>query len=117
MRGARWIAEHRIVDAQRRGEFDALPNHGKPLPDDALVGLDEETRSDAVIQRAVGAASLEVMLMRQLADMREALRALPDGPERDELAQKVRDLSVRVSVLHEVNGHRLLAHPERVRLP
>lgn len=39
-----WLAEQRIQEAMRSGEFANLPGHGKPLELEDLSGVPEDLR-------------------------------------------------------------------------
>ena len=107
-----WVlAEQMIADAERRGELKNLPGEGKPLAVDQLQGLDEDARFDAQLRRTTGGASLELELRKEIAALRERLDAeqMTDA-DRSELKQKLVDKVVQLSIVHESNGHRLLAN-------
>lgn len=105
------IAELVMREAARRGDLDNLPGKGTPQAHDALVGLDEVARLDAILRATTGGASVELELRREVAALREQL-ADPglDDATRAELKSRLTDKAVRLSVVHESNGHPLLAN-------
>ena len=48
------LAEEKIVAAMQRGEFNALPGAGKPLPADNLPGVPEELRLACKVLKNAG---------------------------------------------------------------
>jgi hypothetical protein len=107
-----WLmAEHAIRQAERRGDLENLPGKGQPLALDALAGLDEDARLDATLRKTTGGADLELDLRTEAARLRERL----DDPTLDDatratLKATLTDVVVRLSIVHEANGHRLLAN-------
>lgn len=107
-----WLLAEQIArEAARRGVFDDLPGRGQPQVLDALAGLDEDARLDATLRATTGAAGLELELRREVAALRERLEAPGlDATARAALRQELVDKCVRLSIVHESNGHRLLAN-------
>lgn len=107
-----WLmAEHAIRQAERRGDLDHLPGKGEPLALDALAGLDDDARLDATLRKTTGGADLELDLRKEAARLREALDAPDlDDATRATLKATLTDVVVRLSIVHEANGHRLLAN-------
>lgn len=104
------LVEHIVAAAERRGELQNLPGAGRPQHDE-LAGLDEDARLDAILGRSGGGASLEVDLRREVAELRAQLAAFAgDDVDRAALRQQLIDRCVRLSVVHEARGHRLLAN-------
>lgn len=70
------LAEERIKEAQGRGEFDHLPGAGKPLPEeDDLAGVEPSLRMACRILKNAGYVPEEVLLRREIADIRQLLQA------------------------------------------
>ncbi len=102
------LVEARIKEAESRGVFDDLPGKGKPLPKDPLEGLPYEERMAALIHRCVGGAPEEVELIREIAELKDAIAAEQDqtkiGKMRETLAKK----SMRLAILFESSGRGVL---------
>lgn len=79
------LAEQRIADALARGELDNLPGAGKPLEfdDDPLVS--PEQRMINRILKNAGFTPREVLLRREVAELRQKIEAMPPGQQRDAL--------------------------------
>lgn len=90
------LAEQRIVDALRRGEFDHLPGAGRPLDlaDDPLVPA-ERRMMDHILKNA-GVAPAEIGLRREIAALRTEIATLPAGAARDELRRRLAWLILRL---------------------
>lgn len=82
------LAEQRIVEAIRRGEFDNLPGAGQPLDlaEDPLVSA--EQRMVNRILKNSGFVPTEVTLRREIAALRGEL-ATTVGEERERLRQRL----------------------------
>ncbi|MCK9985985.1 MAG: hypothetical protein AzoDbin1_02457 [Azoarcus sp.] len=75
------LAEQRIADAIRRGDFDRLPGAGKPLVfDDEPFQSPEQRMANRILKNA-GFVPQEVLLRREIAALREALAHAGEGGE------------------------------------
>jgi len=110
------LAEARIQEAAARGDFDNLPGKGKPLPEDDLAGLPYEDRIAAIIHRTAGSAPEEVQLIRECAELREALAAATDPAERARLEAELQKKTTRLAILFEASGWNVLVHSDLTRL-
>jgi hypothetical protein len=63
------LVESRIRDAQARGEFDALPGAGRPLPEEDLTGVPPDLRVAFRILKNAGVVPSEVEALRDLDSM------------------------------------------------
>jgi hypothetical protein len=82
------LAEQRIAEAERRGEFQHLPGAGRPLvfADDAMLSP-EERMANKILKNA-GLTPREILLRRELAHLRDEIAQLPEGPRRTELQHR-----------------------------
>lgn len=89
------IAEERIQEAIRRGEFDHLPGAGKPLEldDDRLVPA--EVRIAYRILKNSGYVPPEVLERREIAELEATLPKL-ENAERTRALQKLQLLRTRL---------------------
>ncbi|WP_039839023.1 DUF1992 domain-containing protein, partial [Paenibacillus sonchi] len=60
-----WLAEQRIQEAMRSGEFDKLPGHGKPLELEDLSGVPDELRMSFKIMKNAGLLPEEITLRKE----------------------------------------------------
>ena len=84
------LAERKILEAMRRGEFDNLPGAGKPLrmEDDSMVPA--ELRAAYRILKNAGCLPPELELRKEILTLRDLLRAVENEEER---SRKVRELN------------------------
>lgn len=104
------LVEARIAEAASRGVLDNLPGAGKPLDLDDLAGLSHDERVEALLLRSLGGPPEEVELMKEIAALREQLSKGPPEAERARIERRLRDQSLRLSVLFERSGRFLLAN-------
>jgi hypothetical protein len=82
------LAEQRIAEAERRGEFADLPGAGQPLAFDDDAMLSPEQRMANRVLKNAGFTPREVLLRRELAALREELAHIPDGLQRQECLRR-----------------------------
>ncbi|UQA58465.1 DUF1992 domain-containing protein [Polyangium aurulentum] len=104
------LVEARIQEAAARGAFDDLPGKGKPLPRDTLEGLASEERMAALIHRSAGSAPEEVELIREIAELREALAAAQAPAEKKRIEAELQKKTTRLTILFEASGRNVLVH-------
>jgi len=101
------LAEERIREAQANGELDNLPGAGKPLPEEAdLAGVAPSLRMACRILKNAGYVPEEVLLRREIADIRQLLQAGLVGEEHS--AEVRRRLLVLSERLGQLRGGNLL---------
>ena len=90
------VAEERIQEAIRRGDFDALPGAGKPLDldDDPLVPA--EVRAANRILKNAGLVPVEVLERREIAELEAGLSSLRDTGERSRALSRLALLRLRL---------------------
>jgi hypothetical protein len=100
------IAEERIQEALRRGDFDRLPGMGRPLDldDDSLIA--PEMRTACRILKNAGLVPAEVLERKEIARLEALLPAVEDVAERCRALQKLALLRTR---LGDCGGVRLPA--------
>lgn len=90
------LAEQRIADALRRGEFDHLPGAGRPLVFDDEPLLSAEQRMANHILRNAGVAPPEIGLRKEIAALRSRLETL-QGEERERVRRELGLLILRLA--------------------
>jgi hypothetical protein len=90
------LAEQRIVEAQRRGEFDDLPGAGRPLAldDDPLVP--EELRGAYRILKNAGYVPPEAAMLRDIRELERLIDRTPAGEQRRHAVLKLDLLRARL---------------------
>jgi DnaJ homologue, subfamily C, member 28, conserved domain len=90
------VAEERIQEAMRRGDFDNLPGAGRPLllDDDPLVPA--EVRAAHRILKNAGLVPVEILERREIADLETRLPSLKDDSERSRVLSRLALLRLRL---------------------
>ncbi|WP_342566058.1 DnaJ family domain-containing protein [Paenibacillus sp. FSL R7-0345] len=83
-----WLAEQRIQEAMRNGEFADLPGHGKPLELEDLSGVPEELRMSFKIMKNAGVLPEELTLRAECVTLEELLAACRRSGNADSAEQK-----------------------------
>jgi hypothetical protein len=81
------IIEERILQAQRRGDFENLPGSGKPLEIEDDSHIPEDLRLAYKILKNAGCIPPEIELKKEIHQTRDLLAAM------DDMAQKYRTLT------------------------
>jgi len=106
------IAEERIAEAIRRGDFDNLPGAGKPLAldDDPLVP--HEVRAMYRVVKNAGFVPPEILERREANSLEALIPTLADAGQR---ARAIARLAVLRTRLGSVRGSRLTANRQYTR--
>jgi hypothetical protein len=75
------LAEQRILEALRNGDFDHLPGAGRPLVFEDETFVSPEQRMANHILRNAGFAPPEIGLRREIARLRVKIAGLEEGSE------------------------------------
>ncbi len=93
----RRIAEERIREAMERGEFDHLPNRGRPLNMDDDHGVPEDLRIAYRVLKNAGCLPPELELRREILSLRELIDSIDDDKER---LRRIRQLNFNLLKLN-----------------
>jgi hypothetical protein len=105
------LAERRIVEAQARGEFDALPGAGRPLALDEDLLVPEEERVACRILRNAGFIPPEVETRREISSLTSEARESADAATRLRAMRKLQALTLALSESRAGRFRGLLAEP------
>ncbi len=97
----RRIAEERIRGAMARGEFDNLPNRGKPLNLDQDSGIPEDLRMAHKILKNAGCLPPELELRREICSLRELMQGVDDDEAR---RRQMRQLNMKLLKLNTLRS-------------
>ncbi len=91
------LAESRIAEAQRRGDFDDLPGAGAPLhlDDDSLVP--PEWRMAYRVLHNAGCLPPEMLRRKQVMDLEMLIADLADSEERRRACRRLQALRLAMS--------------------
>ncbi|MDR3270195.1 MAG: DUF1992 domain-containing protein [Peptococcaceae bacterium] len=97
----RQIAEDRIKEAMRNGEFDNLP-YGKPLDLDAWASLPPETRAGYMLLKSTGFIPEEVQMLKEIGELKEQLAGCAREEEKGVLSKKLIEKQLKFDVMMEM---------------
>lgn len=95
------IVESLIKEAQARGEFDNLPGKGKPIDLSAYFETPEEVRMAQSVLKNAGMTSPEVLLLNEIAELRQALGTVTDEGKKHEIQKKIQDKQMEFNLMME----------------
>ena len=93
------IAEQRILEAQRNGEFDNLPGKGKPLELEDLSGVPEDLRIGYHVLKNAHVLPPEAELIKDIHTLEDLLKHVEDEGERRALAKSIQWKVIRLDML------------------
>jgi hypothetical protein len=96
------IAEDRIQEAMRNGEFDNLPSQGKPINLDYWASLPEGIRAGLMVLKNAGFMPEEVQLLKDIGDLREKLASCPDPKEQRSICKELEETKLRYNLIVEL---------------
>lgn len=98
------VADEKIREAMRRGEFDDLPGKGKPLPPDNMAGVPEELRLGFKMLKNAGMLPEEMLLRKEMVTLEDLLATCRDAGERVKLRRELSAKQLRYQSLMTSRG-------------
>lgn len=93
--------EELIKQAIARGEFDNLKGTGQPLDLNTYFDAPEDLRMGYAMLKGGGFVPEEAQLLKDIAALREELRACTEESRREELSKAIREKNLSYSLLME----------------
>jgi hypothetical protein len=93
------IAEQRILEAQRNGDFDNLPGKGKPLQLEDLSWVPEDLRIAYHLLKNAHVLPPEAELLKDIHTLEDLLKHIEDEGERRALAKSIQWKVIRLDML------------------
>ena len=93
------LAEQRILEAQRRGEFDDLPGKGKPLELEDLTWVPDELRIGYIVLKNAHVLPPEAELLKDIHILEDLLKHVDEEGERKALAKSLQWKVIRLDML------------------
>jgi hypothetical protein len=93
------VAEQRIIEAQRKGEFDNLPGKGKPLELEDLSWVPQDLRIGYKILKNAHVLPPEAELLKDIHTLEDLLKHVEDEGQRQSLAKSIQWKMVRLDLL------------------
>ncbi|HLO32935.1 MAG TPA: DUF1992 domain-containing protein [Anaerolineales bacterium] len=95
------IVDAMIKEAMERGEFDNLPGKGKPVDLTEYFETPEEVRLTYSVLKNAGMKSHEVELLKQIAELKQALAAALDQQKKQEIESQIRQKQIEFNLILE----------------
>lgn len=95
------IVEALIKEAQERGEFDNLPGKGKPIDLTTYFETPEEVRLAQSVLKNAGMISPEVVLLKEIAELRQMLAAVTDEMKKQEIRKRIEQKQIEFNLMME----------------
>ena len=93
------LAEQRILEAQRKGEFDDLPGKGKPLELEDLSWVPDELRIGYMVLKNAHILPPEAELLKDIHTLDDLLKHVEDEGQRKSLAKSLQWKVIRLDML------------------
>jgi hypothetical protein len=95
------IVEALIKEAQERGEFDNLPGKGKPIDLTTYFETPEEMRQAQSVLKNAGMTSPEVLLLKEIAELRQLQEAVTDEAKKQEIRKQIDHKQMEFNLMME----------------
>jgi hypothetical protein len=100
----RTLAEEKIREAMRKGEFDNLPGAGKPLPPDDMDNVPEELRVGYKLLKNAGILPEEMQLRKEMITLGDLISACQNDTERKKLQGQLSAKKLRYQAIMSERG-------------
>ena len=97
------LAEARIEDAMRAGEFEELPGQGERIPQEPVTLVPDDLRTAYRLLRNAGFVPPEVSLLREISEVEELMAGMECGELRTRAVKRLNLLRAQLGV----RGYRL----------
>uniref|UniRef100_C5D593 DnaJ homologue subfamily C member 28 conserved domain-containing protein n=1 Tax=Geobacillus sp. (strain WCH70) TaxID=471223 RepID=C5D593_GEOSW len=112
------VAEDKIREAMKNGEFDNLPGFGKPLELEDLSHIPEDLRIGYLMLKNAGYVSEEIEIKKDLMTLEDLLRCCEDEDEKEKLKKKLNEKLLRWNALmkkrNKTNSQALRDYQRRI---
>ena len=95
------IVEALIKEAQERGEFDNLPGRGKPIDLSDYFETPEDVRLAQSVLKNAGMRSPEVMLLKEIAELRHLLVGIADAEKKAGIHKQIQEKQIEFNIMME----------------
>jgi len=95
------LAERKIADAIRNGEFDNLPGSGRPIDLEDYFKTPEDRRLAYGLLKSANLVPEEVELLAEIARLDEQAAAEPALKARNTLRRKAESLRLKLAIMKE----------------
>ncbi|MCQ6281125.1 DnaJ family domain-containing protein [Bacillus sp. EB600] len=98
------LAEEKIKQAYKDGEFDNLPGMGKPLNFEDMSGVPEELRMAYRIMKNAGYTEEEKAFRKELMTIEDLIKKCNDDHEKESLQKQLNEKLLRFNRLLSKRG-------------
>ncbi|HHW42910.1 DUF1992 domain-containing protein [Desulfofundulus thermobenzoicus] len=95
------LAEEKIREAMRRGEFANLAGKGRPLEVDDLSHVPEELRAGYIILKNAGVLPEEMQLKKEMVTLQQLIDCCYEEEQKTGLKKKLTEKMLRFNMLME----------------
>jgi len=95
------IAEEKIREAIRNGEFDNLPGKGKPLQLEDLSRVPPELRASYIVLKNAGVLPEELQIKKEIINLQRLLECCMEENEKMEMRRNLNEKVMRFEMLME----------------
>ncbi|AET69522.1 protein of unknown function (DUF1992) [Desulfosporosinus orientis DSM 765] len=96
------LAEDRIQQAMRNGEFDNLPSRGKPINLDYWASLPQEIRAGYMVLKNGGFVPEEVQLLKEINEFQEQLASCTEPEFKVTVTKKLQETQLKYDLILEL---------------
>ncbi len=96
------IAEQKIQEAIKKGDFDNIPGKGKPLHLDDDIRVPEDLRLVYKILKNASCLPPELQVKKEIIALEELLTDLPDGKEKYRAMKRLNFLVTKLNMMRKV---------------
>jgi len=100
------LIEERILQAQRRGEFENLPGSGRPLEIEDDRHIPEDLRLAYKILKNAGCIPPEIELKKEIHQTRDLLAAMDDTAQKYRTLTRLNYLILKLNCLRKTSVER-----------
>jgi hypothetical protein len=100
------IIEERILQAQRRGDFENLPGSGRPLQIEDDRHIPEDLRLAYKILKNAGCVPPEIELKKEILQTRDLLTAMEDTAQKYRTLTRLNYLILKLNCLRKTSVER-----------
>ncbi len=97
------IVEERILDAQRKGEFDNLSGKGQPLDFEESGSVPEDLRIAYKILKNADYLPPEIELKKEIVNTEELLAGMEDTSEKYRVLKKLNFMKMKLNLMRNTS--------------
>ncbi|EGL83366.1 DnaJ-like, subfamily C, domain-containing protein [Caldalkalibacillus thermarum TA2.A1] len=95
------IAEEKIREAMKKGEFDNLPGQGKPLNLEDLSRVPEDLRAGYKLLKNAGVLPEELQMQKEIINLQSLIECCYDNEQKAKMKKELNEKMLRFNLLME----------------